>query len=211
MSLMGREAEVDWEAVANRMEGRSARQCRERWVNYFAPTIRNDPWTEDENRLLVDKINKLGHCWAKIGYFFNGRSENDVKNRWYSHLKFGSTFDPVSGECTLATGETCPMFPGRKKCRRVKALPQQNAMRILEQQKRAFPFFVRPAMERLPPVRPPNPSCPIPHGTSWTRFRHSILRKRDRRLTPSFSQMVDSGLIPKHSFTPVGSQSRTNF
>jgi hypothetical protein len=54
------------------------------------------------------------------------------------------------------------MFPGRKKRRRVKALPQRNAMRILEQQKRAFPFFVRPAMERLLPVRPPNPVLPDP-------------------------------------------------
>jgi hypothetical protein len=162
MSLMGREADVDWEAVANKMEGRSARQCRERWVNYLAPTIRNDSWTEDENRLLVDKINELGHCWAKIGHFFNGRSQNDVKNRWYSHLKFRSTFDPILREWALAPGETCPMFPDRKKRQRVKVLPQQNAMRILEQQKCAYPFFVPPAMERLPPVRPPNPVLPDP-------------------------------------------------
>jgi hypothetical protein len=139
------------------MESRSARQCRERWVNYLAPTIRSDPWTEDENRLLIDKMNELGHCWATIGHFFNGRSENDVKNRWYSHLKFRSTFDPVSRQWTLAPGETSPLFPDRKKRRRIKALPQQNAIRILEQQKRPCPFFAPPAPERPPAVRPPDP------------------------------------------------------
>lgn len=31
--LMGTDREVDWEGVARKMDGGSARQCHERWVN----------------------------------------------------------------------------------------------------------------------------------------------------------------------------------
>lgn len=136
--LMAADKEVDWEALGRQLGGRSARQCRERWANYLAPTIRNEPWTDDEDRLLVEKINELGHCWATIGHFFNGRSENDVKNRWYSHLKFRSEFDPTTHQVTIVEGDASPAFPGRKKRKRVTLFPKQNAIRILEMQARAF-------------------------------------------------------------------------
>lgn len=142
--LTGSDREVDWDTVSRRMDGRSARQCRERWVNYLAPTIRNEPWTDDEDKLLVDKIGELGHCWATIGHFFNGRSENDVKNRWYSHLKFRSVFDPTTQQMTIVPGDASPTFQGRKKRNRVRAFPKQNAIRLLEMQ--ACPFQ-RPAVQ----------------------------------------------------------------
>jgi hypothetical protein len=203
MLLMGPDSEVDWEAVATKMEGRSARQCRERWVNYLAPTIRSEPWTEEENRLLVDKINELGHCWATIGQFFNGRSENDVKNRWYSHLKFRSTFDQVSQQWTLAPGETCPMFPDRKKRRRAQALPQQNAIRILEEQKRACPFFASSTPERRPATQGPdavpaqNTADPLPGEPSC-----SVLDYMSALDLDDDKQISDSEFFSNFGFDP---------
>lgn len=136
--LIGTDKEVDWAVLGRQLGGRSARQCRERWVNYLAPTIRNEPWTEDEDRLLVEKINELGHSWTTICHFFNGRSENDVKNRWYSHLKFRSEFDATTHRVTIMPGDATAAFVGRKKRIRVKVFPKQNAQRILEMQARAF-------------------------------------------------------------------------
>jgi hypothetical protein len=63
-------------------------QCRERWSNYLSPNIRSDPWTEAEDRLVVEKMNEDHFSWSLIAPFFNGRSDNDIKNRWYSHLKY---------------------------------------------------------------------------------------------------------------------------
>lgn len=94
---------LNWDYVATQMPGRSSRQCRERWVNYLSPFIRHDPWDDAEDQKLVEKVNEVGHSWSTIGKFFNGRSESDVKNRWYSHLKLKTTLS--DGKYRLLTPE----------------------------------------------------------------------------------------------------------
>jgi hypothetical protein len=78
---------LGWDHVALQMNGRTARQCRERWIGYLSPAIRTEPWTEAEDQFLVTEMSRLGHKWTIIARHFNGRSGSDVKNRWYSHLK----------------------------------------------------------------------------------------------------------------------------
>lgn len=124
---------VNWEQVSAHLPGRTSRQCRERWVNYLNPSIRTDPWNEEEDTLLLQKVNELGRCWSNIGKFFNGRSENDVKNRWYSHLKYRTIEN--DGKFSFIKDPSESQFPDRKKRNRVKVSPQQNAFRILEQQR----------------------------------------------------------------------------
>jgi hypothetical protein len=129
--LVNSKPEVSWDAVAAGMGDRSARQCRERYINYLDPSIRVAPWTDAEDLLLLEKINVLGHCWAKIGRFFCGRTENDVKNRWYSHLKFRSMFDPMCGGYRLIEPEMLG-HPPRRTRRRVCVSPKiaaEKAMR----------------------------------------------------------------------------------
>jgi hypothetical protein len=76
-----------WICVAAQMLGRTARQCRDRWTNYLCPVNKNSPWTRTEDALLIQKFAELGPHWATIAKFFDGRSENNVKNRWYTHVK----------------------------------------------------------------------------------------------------------------------------
>ena len=85
--IMTTEPFISWEAVSRHLGDRSARQCRDRWLNYLSPNVRREPWTLAEDRLLVEKINELGTHWCGIAKFFDGRSDNHVKNRWYSYLK----------------------------------------------------------------------------------------------------------------------------
>ncbi|OHT11897.1 hypothetical protein TRFO_18472 [Tritrichomonas foetus] len=91
---------VNWEFVSSQMGNRSSRQCRERWINYLNPDIRVGPWTNNEDMLLIAKVNELGKFWAAISKFFNGRSENDVKNRWYSHVRHWTI--EINGHFVLA-------------------------------------------------------------------------------------------------------------
>lgn len=121
-----------WESIAREMGSRTARQVRERWSNYLSPSIRTDPWTEDEDQLLIDKINEVGRLWCSFSHFFNGRSENDIKNRWYSHLRFRTIEDP-HGKLVFVKDPAQSPFPDRKKRKRVKVLPVQNVIRFMEE------------------------------------------------------------------------------
>jgi hypothetical protein len=122
----------DWEAVAAEMPGRTARQCRERWGNYLSPTVSNGPWTEGDDLLLISKINEFGRSWSVLTRFFKGRSENDLKNRWHSHLKYMTVSE--GRNLVLVSGDSAC---GRKKRNRTKTCPKQNALKLLEQIPRA--------------------------------------------------------------------------
>jgi hypothetical protein len=93
--LVQEHGENQWGIIAGKM-GRSDRQCRERYGNYLCPRLTRRPWTEAEDRLVIDSVRTLGPHWSAIGRLLRsltndpdgiGRSEVDVKNRWYSHLR----------------------------------------------------------------------------------------------------------------------------
>jgi hypothetical protein len=73
---------VGWNAVADEMDGKNPRQCRERWINYLAPNLKTEPWTADEDSLLMDKYCELGGRWVQITHFFPNRTDCMVKNRF---------------------------------------------------------------------------------------------------------------------------------
>lgn len=76
---------MNWNVIAYFMGSRTARQCRDRWKNYLNPELRNDPWTEEEDKLLFEKQKIFGSKWGKIAHFFSNRSDNSCRNRW-QHL-----------------------------------------------------------------------------------------------------------------------------
>lgn len=79
-----------WEAIAAFMPGRTGRQCRDRFMNYLMPQLSNDPWTDEEDRILELKYAELGTHWARYVPFLQGRSSNAIKNRWYTYHQRGS-------------------------------------------------------------------------------------------------------------------------
>ena len=81
-SIVAKYGESDWDMIADMMPGRNQRQCRERWLNYLSPSVNKEPWTREEDQLLIDKHNELGSRWVKIARFFTGRSDTAIKNRW---------------------------------------------------------------------------------------------------------------------------------
>ena len=71
-----------WTAIAKQMPGRNARQCRERQKQYLDPSINKDDFTEEEDKLLLEKIQQLGTEWKEIKNFFLNRTETQLKNRF---------------------------------------------------------------------------------------------------------------------------------
>ena len=79
VSLYGKE---NWEEVSKFMEGRSSRQCKERWSYYLNPDVNHGPWTKQEDALLEEKYKQFGPKWSRITVFFPSRTEINVRNRW---------------------------------------------------------------------------------------------------------------------------------
>lgn len=77
-------AKGNWVGVAEHIPGRTAKQCRERWMLVLDPSIRKDEWTKEEDELLIQLHQRHGNSWALIAKQLDGRTENSTKSRFKS-------------------------------------------------------------------------------------------------------------------------------
>ena len=82
-----------WEQCGKYIHGRSGKQCREHWNNCLNPDLIKGEWTAEEDFLIMYFYEKCNGSWKKIVYLFNGRTENSIKNRFFSQLRKIATKD----------------------------------------------------------------------------------------------------------------------
>ncbi|XP_044469637.1 myb-related protein 308-like [Mangifera indica] len=76
---------------------RCGKSCRLRWINYLRPDLKRGNFTEEEDELIINLHSLLGNKWSLIAARLPGRTDNEIKNYWNTHIKrklHGRGIDP---------------------------------------------------------------------------------------------------------------------
>ncbi|KAK4365244.1 hypothetical protein RND71_016602 [Anisodus tanguticus] len=91
-----------WRAVP-KLAGlrRCGKSCRLRWTNYLRPDLKRGLLSDAEEKMVIDLHARLGNRWSKIAARLPGRTDNEIKNHWNTHIKkklLKMGIDPVTHE-----------------------------------------------------------------------------------------------------------------
>ncbi|GMH02967.1 hypothetical protein Nepgr_004806 [Nepenthes gracilis] len=78
---------------------RCGKSCRLRWINYLRPDLKRGNFTEEEDELIIKLHSLLGNKWSLIAGRLPGRTDNEIKNYWNTHIKrklLSRGIDPVT-------------------------------------------------------------------------------------------------------------------
>ncbi|CAI0550146.1 unnamed protein product [Linum tenue] len=78
---------------------RCGKSCRLRWTNYLRPDIKRGRFAFEEEETIIQLHSILGNKWSAIAARLPGRTDNEIKNYWNTHIRkrlLRNGIDPVT-------------------------------------------------------------------------------------------------------------------
>ncbi|CAH8277254.1 unnamed protein product [Arabidopsis lyrata] len=72
----------NWPKISSFVPGRTASQCRERWLDSLESKKNCGKWTEEEDQKLREAIAVHGYSWVKVASHVSLRTDSQCSRRW---------------------------------------------------------------------------------------------------------------------------------
>lgn len=82
---------------------RCGKSCRLRWINYLRSDLKRGNISSEEDETIIKLHSSMGNRWSLIASHLPGRTDNEIKNYWNSHLS------RKIHSFRRSSGETLPM------------------------------------------------------------------------------------------------------
>ncbi|CAL1391276.1 unnamed protein product [Linum trigynum] len=88
MTFIQKHGHENWRSLPKQAGlSRCGKSCRLRWINYLRPDVKRGNFTQEEEDSIIRLHRELGNKWSKIASHLPGRTDNEIKNVWNTHLK----------------------------------------------------------------------------------------------------------------------------
>lgn len=87
--LVAKYGPKNWKNIAEALGNRhSADQCNQHWHRVVDPNIVKGDWTQEEDDLLMEKVQQLGESsWTKVAEYIEGRTDIQCRHRYFQKKK----------------------------------------------------------------------------------------------------------------------------
>ncbi|XP_055822211.1 transcription factor MYB92-like [Solanum dulcamara] len=88
MDYITKNGHTNWQLIPKKAGlNRCGKSCRLRWTNYLRPDIKRGAFSIEEEEIIINLHSLLGNKWSTIATHLPGRTDNEIKNFYNTHLR----------------------------------------------------------------------------------------------------------------------------